>query len=841
MGDFTGFRFGNVHSEDLHLVVVSSSDRYEKNLLPENTDYTADVPGSHGRYYFGQTHGTREFVVNVAYDNVSEEIFRKISQLFATDKLQDLVFDELPYKTYKAKLKNKPEFKHICFTNRDTGKRVYKGEGTLTFVCYFPYAFGLNKYIVRAADYYKCVPPELIYSNLLEENPYRKRPPKEKLPPYLRRHYNKYWNMNTPWEGGFPSVEQVQGGELYFVKPPAEVGEGENLVDPLTCSKSPTPDGKSLLIDVRGYWKNIPEWQDTAKLLTTPTLDYDQELIFMPQYSKINYMNMDTGLNKEQGVIGSRILVYNPGDLPVEFELKLNNLKNRFRANDGGYNFRVSRYNVQRLTIEQAVDWTGLTTLDQNENDTYSYGNRYFKVLEKTNTVTGENGATWNECGYRTLKKAHPRHCYIAEPIPQNRLAHYIQLFYWQSYMLNRLTKEDYYRGKAMAERYDELYDLCISDDERNQLYWETLDIAIIGGYELAFKKAGWSFNREAFKESFYQHPSEYIRVNSDSGWTSVHTRKYGEVSFNARTLPQFITEDYLEFNVDQLLNEPVTEPSERSSWNPEDQVVPHTIYIDSERRMCYNYNEPEWKNNLTWLQNNPTKVDNFYNFKESKTIHNEAIEQGKWFKIPPGWSLISIDPVVDEDRYGGKLWKDARPFTWGNPGTAEAEREKFDSIYFAALRNYLRFNCPKSIVEKFATERDMSTYVDDNGVEHTEIDWDLPSNDHLEDFAQFRRWYGENEDFYHVSDTKSTPIHRRNLAFALIHKRNEDAEYGFLRLLSSYWNLANSDGRGNVTSGIEDWWWKASSYIYANFPPLYWGYADLLNSIEISYTPLFY
>ena len=33
MSDFTSFRFGNVHSEDLHLVVVSSSDRYEKNLL----------------------------------------------------------------------------------------------------------------------------------------------------------------------------------------------------------------------------------------------------------------------------------------------------------------------------------------------------------------------------------------------------------------------------------------------------------------------------------------------------------------------------------------------------------------------------------------------------------------------------------------------------------------------------------------------------------------------------------------------------------------------------------------------------------------------------------------
>ena len=79
MKDFQGFRFGNIHSEDLHLVVVSSSDRYDKNLLPENSDYTADLTGTDGRLYFGQTHNTREFVVNVAFDNVSEQDFRKIS------------------------------------------------------------------------------------------------------------------------------------------------------------------------------------------------------------------------------------------------------------------------------------------------------------------------------------------------------------------------------------------------------------------------------------------------------------------------------------------------------------------------------------------------------------------------------------------------------------------------------------------------------------------------------------------------------------------------------------------------------------------------------------------
>ena len=110
MKDFCDFRFGNVNSEDLHLLVTSTSDRYEKNVLPENQDYTEDIPGGDGSYYFGSVFKNREFQVDVAFDNVDEKTWRCISNLFATDKLQDLVFDELPYKTYRAKIKSNPYF-----------------------------------------------------------------------------------------------------------------------------------------------------------------------------------------------------------------------------------------------------------------------------------------------------------------------------------------------------------------------------------------------------------------------------------------------------------------------------------------------------------------------------------------------------------------------------------------------------------------------------------------------------------------------------------------------------------------------------------------------------------
>jgi len=70
--DFRGFRFGKIHTSDLHLEVVSTSDRYEPRILPAPTDTTIDVPGSDGQYYFGSVYKNREITCNLAFDNVSE-------------------------------------------------------------------------------------------------------------------------------------------------------------------------------------------------------------------------------------------------------------------------------------------------------------------------------------------------------------------------------------------------------------------------------------------------------------------------------------------------------------------------------------------------------------------------------------------------------------------------------------------------------------------------------------------------------------------------------------------------------------------------------------------------
>ncbi len=668
--------------------------------------------------------------------------------------------------------------------------------------------------------------PEDIIVNSIEVNPYKRKEKPKILPRITKDHYNTYYNMGTPWKGGYPTIEQVQAGELYF-----------NLPD----SKE-----KKLLIDVRGYWQNVPEWESTAKLLTTPTLDYDRELIFLPQYNKINYMNMETGLNNDQGLIGSRILVYNPGDIPVDFEIKIGNLKKRFRAEDGDYRFRISRYNVQRLPIPCAVDWVNLKPTNPKEEEDYKYGNRYFKILEKEE----------DELTYRLLENAHPKHCYYVEPIPRERLAHYIKMFYWQSYKLGFFDNtifggayNEYMRGIDIANRYEELYKLCITELEKYQLYWETLRIAIFIEYKKVF-----SLNEtelEQFYSNYVNYPPEYFKEDSN------FNRKYDQFDFNLSKLPIYITDDYFEITTKYLWDKDEVKEDylEASDWGGEqkdtsgssekyrEQRIPPNLFLDTEKRMLYNIDAPSWnrakfneireKYGKEKLWDEYDDFDNFYNYKPLKTIRNESIVQGKWFKLPPGWSLIDISPVIDETRWGGKLWKDGRPFDWGE--TSEDDRKEFNKIYAAAAKDYLNSYCPDTIIKTFGK------------TDHTNFDnYTLPE---LEECMQFRRWYGEEttNDLYtnnFIITNNYVKPDKNCFLNTLHHKMNEDAEYGFLKRLSSFWIAMNKDEDTNkLKKGKElsSWWWYACNYIWANFPPLYWGYMDLLNELQIKYVPLFY
>lgn len=146
-GDFIGFSFNGYRSEELGIVRVSDGSRYDEDLLPTSQDKTVQVPGGDGFYYFGSDYTQRQFSINIAFDELTEAQFRKLQQVFGTKELGKLIFDERPYKYYMVKSGN-PQLKYICF-GKEGGPRIYKGEGTLTFTAYYPFAKSVFKFLEK--------------------------------------------------------------------------------------------------------------------------------------------------------------------------------------------------------------------------------------------------------------------------------------------------------------------------------------------------------------------------------------------------------------------------------------------------------------------------------------------------------------------------------------------------------------------------------------------------------------------------------------------------------------------------------------------------------------------
>lgn len=140
-GDFMGFTFNGVHSSDLNIVRTSDGSRYNSELLPSFNDNTVAIPGGDGTYYFGSYYNQKPISIQFATDELSEVQFRQLRQWLGDKGIHDLIFDEAPYKKYSAKIAAVPNFNYICFDKGiNDSERIYKGEGTIQFVCYYPYA-----------------------------------------------------------------------------------------------------------------------------------------------------------------------------------------------------------------------------------------------------------------------------------------------------------------------------------------------------------------------------------------------------------------------------------------------------------------------------------------------------------------------------------------------------------------------------------------------------------------------------------------------------------------------------------------------------------------------------
>ena len=177
MQDFYGFSFNGYHSSDMGFVRVSDGNRYNDTLVPSFQDKIVQIPGADGTYFFDSFYTQRPFTINIAFDEMTEEQLRTLRQVFNGKDVGQLIFDESPYKAYVVKLQSPPQLKYICFDKYNNSssewihnhvlnpadptssnrvgvqaERVYKGEGTLQFVAYYPYAYSVHKALDDFSD-----------------------------------------------------------------------------------------------------------------------------------------------------------------------------------------------------------------------------------------------------------------------------------------------------------------------------------------------------------------------------------------------------------------------------------------------------------------------------------------------------------------------------------------------------------------------------------------------------------------------------------------------------------------------------------------------------------------
>lgn len=144
MGDFTGFTFRGRHSSEYRIVRVSDGDRYSCGLLPDFDNLGVELVGIDMDLYESQRYKQTEFEIKIAYDSFTEGNMRSLKYWLGNKELGEFKFDECPYKSYYVKIASPPQLEYICFDEDDGrgGKRrIYKGEGTITFIAYDPFGY----------------------------------------------------------------------------------------------------------------------------------------------------------------------------------------------------------------------------------------------------------------------------------------------------------------------------------------------------------------------------------------------------------------------------------------------------------------------------------------------------------------------------------------------------------------------------------------------------------------------------------------------------------------------------------------------------------------------------
>lgn len=145
-GSYLGFTFNGIHSSTFGITRTSDGSRFNQNLLPTIQDKSVPIPGRPGAVLQSSNYGTKVFNVPIAYDEMTEQQLQEFSAWLGDKKVHELVFDELPYKHWRAKVTGTASMKWIPFAEGEVN-RIYKGEGTIQFTCYEPFARCPNTWI----------------------------------------------------------------------------------------------------------------------------------------------------------------------------------------------------------------------------------------------------------------------------------------------------------------------------------------------------------------------------------------------------------------------------------------------------------------------------------------------------------------------------------------------------------------------------------------------------------------------------------------------------------------------------------------------------------------------
>lgn len=298
IGDFIGMEYNGVHSSALGFVRTSNGDRYNLSLLPSFEDQTAQVQGRDETYYFGLNYTDKNISIDIAFDEINESRFRKITKLFSDRKPHKLILDESPYKYYNVKIAESPEIDYLCFDNG--GERIYKGEGSLSFVAYNPFAQSTYKYLtdynsdtMKYWDFKVTKDVVPILNNKIY---------------YTRDSWDNYTPIIFTDEIEFPqkytqcdASKEFNSSFVYYIFDGTEYTEIENLE--LETYRLNPSNYYTKNNDFYYEGGNINEWFFSLDLLPNQT------------YQSYTYDTFISGENK--------INLYNPGDLETDFEVTI--------------------------------------------------------------------------------------------------------------------------------------------------------------------------------------------------------------------------------------------------------------------------------------------------------------------------------------------------------------------------------------------------------------------------------------------------------------------------------------------------------------------------------------